>query len=103
MNPPRRQPTGNPGKYMRPAPGGDMEDNDNVVPANWTTMPHGGFLRRIAVMHVMGRVGKHADLMPVVVRFLERGLADPVINVKLAALQSVKRLMPEIGPSQSLK
>ena len=103
LNPPRRQPNGNPGKYMRPAAGGDMDDNENVVPANWTTMPHGGYLRRIAVMHAMGSVGRHADLMPIVVRFLERGLGDPVVNVKVAALKSVKRLLPEIGPSDSLK
>jgi serine/threonine-protein phosphatase 2A regulatory subunit A len=103
LNPPRRQPNGNPGKYMRPAAGGDMDDNENVVPANWTTMPHGGYLRRIAVMHAMGSAGRHADLLPIVVRFLERGLSDPVINVNIAALKSVKRLLPDIGPSDSVK
>ena len=92
------------GEILQPGEaGGDMDDNENVVPANWTTMPHGGYLRRIAVMHAMGSVGRHADLMPIVVRFLERGLGDPVVNVKVAALKSVKRLLPEIGPSDSLK
>lgn len=103
LNPPRKQANGNPGKYMRPAAGGDVDDNENVVPAQWTKMPHGGYLRRIAVMHSMASVGRHADLMPLVVRFLEKGLNDDVVNVKIAALGTVKHLLPEIGPSDEIK